>query len=164
MGQWKDEVESWLSCPTREPPSQDDLSWGQHVFTVWNRILGRDGIPIDTDDNLLCPYHWSTPVHALNCEIVWPPALDEPRYTHLTIDPDTADCCGLDEPSSEEFDSGEDYLQLDTPEYSGAIAKQWIVEKLLAQGGVRLAGVLNYLFADLEGGSDIQRRLTIVKV
>ena len=44
------------------------------------------------------------------------------------------------------------YLQLDTPEYAGVIHDQWIIERLLAQGGIRLAGVLNYLFAPLEDG------------
>ena len=45
------------------------------------------------------------------------------------------------------------YLELDTPEYSGAIAKAWVVEKLLAQGGIRLAAVLNEIFAPLIEGS-----------
>jgi hypothetical protein len=39
-------------------------------------------------------------------------------------------------------------LELDTPEYAGAIEQRMLLEKLLAQGGIRLAGLLNYLFAD----------------
>jgi hypothetical protein len=35
------------------------------------------------------------------------------------------------------------------------ISERWILEKLLAQAGLRLAGVLNYLFADF--GDDEQR-------
>jgi hypothetical protein len=58
---------------------------------------------------------------------VWPPELDNPE-THGRA------------PRRE-------YLELDTPKYTGRIEKEWIVEKLLAQGGVRLAGILNYIFA-----------------
>jgi hypothetical protein len=38
-------------------------------------------------------------------------------------------------------------IQLDSPKYSGVIAQRMIVERLLAQGGIRLAGILNYIFA-----------------
>lgn len=55
------------------------------------------------------------------------------------------------------------YLELDTPEYSGKIRDEWVVEKLLAQGGIRLAGVLNYLFAD-EGAGDICGKLWVPNV
>ena len=47
-----------------------------------------------------------------------------------------------------------DYPELDTPEYSGRIARDWVVEKLLAQGGVRLAGILNALFSPQCGPRD----------
>ncbi|KAJ7879523.1 phospholipase C/P1 nuclease domain-containing protein [Mycena olivaceomarginata] len=46
------------------------------------------------------------------------------------------------------------FVELDTPQYSGVISEQRIVEKLLAQAGLRLAGVLNYLFAELEGDEE----------
>jgi hypothetical protein len=49
----------------------------------------------------------------------------------------------LDDP-----ESGQDYPQLDTPEYAGIIEEKWIVEKLLAQAGVRLAGILNRIFSE----------------
>jgi len=39
------------------------------------------------------------------------------------------------------------YLELDTPEYGGKISREWVVEKLFAMAGIRLAAVLNYLFA-----------------
>ena len=40
-----------------------------------------------------------------------------------------------------------DQPNLDTPEYAGQIEKDWVIEKLLAQGGLRLAGVLNAVFS-----------------
>ncbi|KAJ6498732.1 hypothetical protein C8R45DRAFT_1093033 [Mycena sanguinolenta] len=93
---------------------------------------------MDTDDDLICPYYWAKPIHALNCEIVWPKALDEsfpaPSTTVIPSRPPR----------------GGPFLELDTPQYSGVISKEWIIEKLLAQAGIRLAGMLNYLFADIE--------------
>jgi hypothetical protein len=84
------------------------------------------GPPQTSDTDTLCPYAWTTDIHQLNCKIVWPPELDKPETDGA--------------PRKE-------YLELDTPKYSGAIEKQWIVERLLAQGGVRLAGILNHIFA-----------------
>ncbi|KAG6808837.1 hypothetical protein H0H87_012497, partial [Tephrocybe sp. NHM501043] len=50
--------------------------------------------------------------------------------------------------------------QLDTPEYAGAIKNDLVIEKLLAQAGIRLAAVLNWLFADygdeLDGTSGLR--------
>ena len=43
--------------------------------------------------------------------------------------------------------SGSENLELDTPTYAGVIAEKKLVERLLAQGGVRLANALNSLFA-----------------
>jgi hypothetical protein len=54
------------------------------------------------------------------------------------------------------------YLELDTPEYAGVVSKQFLLEKLMAQAGVRLAGILNYLFADIEEDKAEFRRLSIV--
>ncbi|OSD08727.1 phospholipase C/P1 nuclease [Trametes coccinea BRFM310] len=45
-------------------------------------------------------------------------------------------------------------LELDSPEYAGKLANRWVVERLLAMGGVRLAGVLTDILADVAG--DVQ--------
>ncbi|KAJ3001231.1 hypothetical protein NUW54_g6561 [Trametes sanguinea] len=42
-------------------------------------------------------------------------------------------------------------LELDSPEYAGKLANRWVVERLLAMGGVRLAGVLTDILADVAG-------------
>ncbi|KAJ6538817.1 phospholipase C/P1 nuclease domain-containing protein [Mycena vulgaris] len=133
---WYNQLPDWLACP---PSERRASTRGSQVPVVWNHIAG---VMDDTDDALVCPHHWATPIHALNCKIVWPAALDEPPYndTRLAM-------------SSEGFPLNVDavpFLELDTPEYSGLVSEQWIVEKLLAQAGIRLAGVLNYLFADIE--------------
>ncbi|KAF8880044.1 phospholipase C/P1 nuclease domain-containing protein [Infundibulicybe gibba] len=122
LGTWADDLDAWLACPASfSLPGE-----GQHV-------MGALGVGGDTDDDIVCPYAWSAPIHALNCDIVWPPAIDQPPYntSHGSL------------------------LQLDTPEYADEILKRRILEKLMAQGGIRLAGILNYLFAqedEVKGG------------
>lgn len=76
----------------------------------------------------VCPLHWSTPIHALNCDsnLIWPEyfsSLPPGTPTHHI-------------PANE-------LVQLDTPEYAGRIRKELVIEKLLATAGVRLAAVLN---------------------
>ncbi len=167
LGKWEDEVSNWLTCPTSKgssssiPSSSSGLvssAW-QQAISLWSWMRGANWSPDDTDDDTLCPYYWATPIHALNCEIIWPPALDKPPYSRTKFDQlITGHKHGASvEEELAMFDqlasggSGGPYLELDTPEYAGAIYDQWIIEKLLAQGGIRLAGILNYLFAPLEG-------------
>ncbi|KAJ7162185.1 phospholipase C/P1 nuclease [Mycena filopes] len=121
LGEWEAQIPDWLTCPAPR-------------------------VRTDTDDALICPHHWAAPVHALNCELVYPPALDQPPYNDTRPPPP-----GFDQAMfSAVADPAPPFLELDTPEYSGVIAERWVVEKLLAQAGLRLAGILNYLFADFE--------------
>lgn len=127
-GRWGSEADSWLECPP-PPNSAVDAPWApQDVLAAPRKPRpAARGPPLTSDSDMICPYGWTAPIHKLNCDIVWPPELDNPE-THGRA------------PRRE-------YLELDTPKYSGRIEKEWIVEKLLAQGGVRLAGILNYIFA-----------------
>lgn len=50
--------------------------------------------------------------------------------------------------TDDKYDSYNTYLELDTPEYAGRIQKEFVLEQLLAMGGIRLAAILNYLFAE----------------
>ncbi|KAJ7760937.1 phospholipase C/P1 nuclease domain-containing protein [Mycena metata] len=121
LGEWEQDIPDWLTCPA--PASASSA----------------------TDDALICPHHWATPIHALNCELVFPPALDQPPYN------DTRPPPALEQFAQASFSVAADpFLELDTPEYSGVITEGWVIEKLLAQAGLRLAGVLNYLFAEFE--------------
>lgn len=150
---FKDEVQEWTKCPPTENGSEtlpsrisrsantlahatDSASQVPVLGALWsllgfssNRITSPLDIP-STDDDTICPYAWSHPLHQLNCDIIWPPALDEPGYSARPLD-------GL--------------LQLDTPEYAGRIKKEFIIEKMLAMGGIRLAAILNYLYVDVDG-------------
>ncbi|KAF5380203.1 hypothetical protein D9615_006179 [Tricholomella constricta] len=132
LDQWKDEIPSWVACPA---PAR--AYGGGGLWQTVMRVFGRD-VAGETDDEVLCPYHWAAPIHALNCEIVWPKALDEPPYKNTSR-------------IGEYAPRGGPYLELDTPEYAGVIKERLIVEKLLAQAGIRLAAVLNWLFAETDG-------------
>ncbi|KAJ6507341.1 phospholipase C/P1 nuclease domain-containing protein [Mycena vitilis] len=139
LGAWQHQLPDWLACPI----PLDRPRRQTHGLTA-----------MATDDALICPHHWAAPIHELNCELVWPAALDRPPYK------DTRPILPLTpEWGAQQVFSLEDaapappkpkYLELDTPAYAGVISERWVVEKLLAQAGLRLAGVLNYLFADLE--------------
>ncbi|KAF8200046.1 phospholipase C/P1 nuclease domain-containing protein [Mycena galopus ATCC 62051] len=151
LGEWAQQIPDWLSCPAL------DATLSPQGFSPWAHLGG-------TDDRVVCPHHWAMPIHALNCELVWPAALDQPPYN------DTRSAAERDLGQQQVFscDSGVDadaeaapFVELDTSEYSGVINQRRIVEKLLAQAGIRLAGVLNYLFADLE---DDEQRLSLVSL
>ena len=153
-GRWESEADSWLECPA----SSLTLSKPQLVLAGPRRPphRGVEGPPQTSDSDTLCPYAWAAPVHQLNCDVVWPADLD------LSARDDDAEAphahhCGADSVEDEMRDwveaagrggrGGGDFPEMDTPEYSGRIASDWVIEKLLAQGGVRLAGILNALFA-----------------
>ena len=143
LGRFEPFIEDWLTCPldqlfksSRPYPPPNKLL--QHPFrsNALKQVAitgeARRTPPKDlppTDDGIVCPYAWASPLHQLNCDIIWPAELDNPDYAR-----------------------GSKYLELDTPEYAGRIKDEWLVEQLLAMGGIRLAAILNYLFADIDAG------------
>ncbi|KAF8736122.1 hypothetical protein AX14_000845 [Amanita brunnescens Koide BX004] len=143
---WADEIPAWLQCPPR-----NELQFGnrwQQVLSTWLRTSDPGA---RTDDETLCPYAWAKPIHALNCDIVWPKALDDESYKGwlaASVDNDVDDDDDAEAMGGKRKPHRDDGLQLDTPEYAGEIEKRRLIEKLLAQAGVRLANTLNYLFAD----------------
>jgi len=149
MGQWKDEIDSWISCPTSTSsvPSSSSGVW-QTVLSLFSHNVAEE-----TDDDVVCPYAWAKPINELNCEFIFPKELDEPPYNHHPFSPE-----GVIESTADGSHYREPYLELDTPEYAGKIRDELVVEKLLAQAGIRLAGVLNWLFADLENESGLRVR------
>ena len=138
LNKWADEIDDWLSCSATAPESSivvepAESTWQKVLsrLSSFNALFKKQGVEINPDGDVVCPYFWSQPLSALNCDIAWPKQL-------------TLKESGGNESSWEETAQ----LELDTPEYAGVIEKRMLLEKLLAQGGVRLAGVLNYLFAD----------------
>jgi len=135
LDKWADEIDDWLSCstPTTESSVMEPDGIWQKVLSglsSFNTLFMKQGVEINPDGDVVCPYFWSQPLSALNCDIVWPKQLT------------------LKESGGNESSLETEELELDTPEYAGVIEKRMLLEKLLAQGGIRLAGILNYLFAD----------------
>ncbi|KAF6757775.1 phospholipase C/P1 nuclease domain-containing protein, partial [Ephemerocybe angulata] len=138
---WIDEIDDWFACPIPAPiqePEQrqsllsvfssDPLAFPRALVSTISSAL-REKVEISPDGPLICPYAWSVPLHQLNCKYVWPAVLNF-----------TSEVAGRPPVHK--------YPVLDTPEYIGALDKDLVMEKLVAQGGLRLAGVLNWLFAD----------------
>jgi hypothetical protein len=96
---------------------------------------------------------------------VFPKALDKPPYNHVSFSGTDEHACNSSNTALEVHWTSRPrknpYLELDTPEYSGAIEDAWIVEKLMSQGGIRLAAVLNWLFADMKDSTLSNRTYTL---
>ncbi|KAH9038497.1 phospholipase C/P1 nuclease [Lactarius pseudohatsudake] len=139
-GRWETEADSWLACPASSSDSGPQLT---------------------SDSGTVCPYAWGASIHQLNCDVVWSAGLElsarEDDDAHFPNRGHThGHQCGSgsaeDEVRAWEEVAGRgrgkgDYPELDTPEYAGRIESEWVIEKLLAQGGIRLAGILNALFS-----------------
>ena len=122
---WAGEVESWIQCPTA------GTSLLSHAGGPIDQIsLQSQWQPSDTDDESVCPWYWAAPIHNITCEWAWPRQLDEPPYNKPQNPP---------------------LFQLDNPGYGGKVTEEWVVEKLLAMAGLRLAAILNLVFAHPQG-------------
>ena len=156
---------SWLSCPETATPS---LSESLQTF-LGIRTMGDES---EWDDDVLCPYSWGKDLQKVICEFpLWPKELGEPPYNQHGA----FDATGEEESHNHRDDTELELLEtmeelagrrgrpprphpgvfeLDTPEYAGRIRSEWLVERLLAMGGIRLAGLLNGLFLSPEELAD----------
>ncbi|KAI0659348.1 phospholipase C/P1 nuclease domain-containing protein [Cubamyces menziesii] len=149
-GRFDPEKDGWSGCPkSRKGPSHlrvatipggEVLPGSTRRLVNPNEVDGNQAI-LDTDvhvaldspgatppgaekgwdDDVLCPYAWARQVHSQNC------GLNSPVWPQ-----------GLD-----------GLPELDTPEYAGRIAREWVVERLLATAGMRLANVLTSVLSDV---------------
>ena len=167
LDRFNDDIDDWLACPSSDSDSSSSLA--VHSSRPYPPAEKAQQLPLvssssnsfkaglktppaglpPTDDNIICPYAWAAPLHQLNCDLIWPPAIDE-LYSVLVAEDE-----GEHEHEHEhEHEDGEEellsnaYLELDTPEYAGRVQKEFVLERLLAMGGIRLAAILNYLFAE----------------
>jgi hypothetical protein len=155
-GMWDKDIPGWLLCPS--------ASNGSPMRKGLQRIFGRNDAPGDEfDDSAVCPFHWASEIHPLNCEIVWPKELDVPEHRSALDFEGSDGGCGNHQEITDDHDlearSADPvgrprfppkYIELNTPAYAGTIAERRIVEKLMAMGGIRLAAILNWLFVDPE--------------
>ena len=160
-GRFDEESRSWLDCPKPTSDAKSlrtsDLSYKKRAQALFAMDLPaalglttRPGTEEGWDDSVMCPFAWAKPIHKLNCELpVWPHALDQagshPADAELEAEDSevNAEAVGRPRPHPQLF-------ELDTPQYAGKIAKEWVVERLLAMAGVRLAGVLTDIFQNIE--------------
>lgn len=162
LGRFSAEYDEWLSCPSAEPSS------------LWNQVQAVLGMQKTRDeerwdDGALCPYSWAKELHQLNCDLVWPRELDQPPYNHAAMGASSHEEADDEEQSLDSYENAghpkphPDLLELDTPQYAGRIRGQWVVERLLAMAGIRLAGLLNGLFLDVESLSATPEGLPVVR-
>jgi hypothetical protein len=100
-GWWANELEDWTVCPQFDLASKipaapaDPNSFGGLVkpeddrrFRIRGSRAGQAvlapeqtlGAPFeDPSDVPVCPYHWSAPIHKLNCDFIWPVNLTSPH-------------------------------------------------------------------------------------
>ncbi|EKM56607.1 uncharacterized protein PHACADRAFT_183223 [Phanerochaete carnosa HHB-10118-sp] len=154
-GRFEAEAFEWLNCPEK----------AQADYGLWDAMQSTLGLRAAADeerwdDDVLCPFAWGKELHKLNCDLpVWPAELDLPPYNETRINSgDRDDDYDHDEHLDDFFSRPPrphpDLLELDTPEYSGKIYGEWVVERLMAMAGIRLAGILNGLFMDAGGPDD----------
>jgi hypothetical protein len=146
---WIHDIDGWLSCPG--PTALESQS--ESIFSVVSRAFSNPltlpralvnfvssaappkGVKIIPDGPVICPYDWSVPIHKLNCDYVWP-AVFGFNGTDAEV--------GHEEDGLAECRR---YPILDTKAYLAPLDDNLVLEKLVAQGGLRLAGLLNWLFA-----------------
>ncbi|CAE6441126.1 unnamed protein product [Rhizoctonia solani] len=93
------------------------------------QVLGLEPAPFEDPVDLpVCPYYWTVPTHQMLCDFIWRPDLK----------------------GANEREKGEPLIQLNTTEYTGRIHNEKLVEKQLALGGMRLAGILNTVLGSQE--------------
>ncbi|KAH9941195.1 phospholipase C/P1 nuclease domain-containing protein [Epithele typhae] len=164
-GRLDEESRTWLECP-QAPSTSEPTKSGYTLPQRVQALLGLDlasalgmttpaGAERGWDDDVLCPYAWAAPIQKLNCDLpVWPHELDLPGTHPSDVAPEI-DEDGKDMAASAEATARPprhpDLVELDTPAYAGKIYQEWVVERLLAMAGVRLAGVLTDIFADAAG-------------
>ena len=174
FGSWTNDIPSWLTCPKPTPnvlPTSDKAGGTLSFLGLWQWSFGlvnrgvqtilsmmkpKMGVDIVSDGPDVCPYYWAQSIHPLNCEVVWPVEADDARFD-TRLSSTSHDCSTQDDESDDVRDDWQPPLSYKallqappihlSPEYSTVIRERMIVEKLLAQGGIRLAGILNYIFA-----------------
>jgi hypothetical protein len=151
-GRWATDLEGWLDCPVAGDGAEKEAvkkgvsaMLGNLLLPGWLANWGTAAAPV-TDTDVICPYHWAQPIHALNCELIWPKDIDE---SFDGASPTRRPRCKRwsEEEHREVVDADEEPpYELDNSDYMAPIQERMLLEQFLAQAGVRLAGVLNYIF------------------
>jgi hypothetical protein len=136
-GWWREESKGWFDCPAQGdgfPRNEHDLQVNQVVHGylpgivksfMYRLNLLQPHLPLaQTSEpySPACPYTWSKSLHPFNCRYIWPPA----------------------------FDPHGPAVELDEGDYLIKIREDKVMERLMGMGGIRLAAVLNAIYAQGE--------------
>ncbi|KAF8425742.1 phospholipase C/P1 nuclease domain-containing protein [Boletus edulis BED1] len=115
------------------------LVW-EGLVGKWQNELDAWLVALSADDDTLCPYAWAEPTHQLNCGFVVPKELDDLAPPYHFAEDTLVIVAGkpMKSPNTELY----------TPDCAGVIKERWVS----AQAGIRLAAVLNWIFAELNVG------------
>ncbi|KAM0752789.1 phospholipase C/P1 nuclease [Meredithblackwellia eburnea MCA 4105] len=133
---WRSSLPAWLACPNDDSLSSLSSKEGRKQI-----IFGTDSRTQTDEPNTVCPQEWARQTHeSVTCPFTFPPNYPPAGFPSLntTYHEENA----LEDPYP--------LLELNTAEYYGPIKNGKIIERQLAMGGLRLAGVLNSLFASPE--------------
>lgn len=142
---WHDEMEEWTQCP--ETSKGKRAHWLRTIAPYAAKVSGRvygtifqkarpsalrtDPTTVDDTDLPICPYAWSKPMHPLVCKYAFAKPVPEPEQDHHVP-----------------------LVEVDVDEYTGRLYRDRVLQKQLAQAGVRLAAVLNSLLLPDQHGGD----------
>ncbi|PWN51441.1 phospholipase C/P1 nuclease [Violaceomyces palustris] len=143
-GWWSDELDSWTVCEGRV--DRADLPDAQLVMMASKDGAGDektfDPSKVDDTDLPLCPYQWTKAIHPLVCEYAFAKPVPE-------TDPEDDRGAGASDPGEPApIPSPAPLPELDVPEYVGRIEGDKVIQRQLAEGGVRLAALLNTLLLE----------------
>ncbi|EMD34841.1 hypothetical protein CERSUDRAFT_117049 [Gelatoporia subvermispora B] len=131
------DINEWLECPAPASPS---------FFHRAQTLLGLGGAGGEEDDGLVCPHAWTKDIHELNCALpVWPPELEDAFAAFERAEAELGYAnAGMDvEATGDEMRAAYPPPAVLPPSYSARVHDQWVLERLMAMAGVRLAGILN---------------------
>lgn len=154
---WANEKATWSACPVASAPSLWTQALKLTPFSTWLDLAGEVSGQTSWDTGVICPYSWAQPIHKLNCELpVWPRNLTWPEQDlvsdhnqdrdHNHNHPGTVDE-EMELLDARPHAKKNGLVDLDVPWYTGVIQENFVIERLLAQAGFRLAATLNAIFS-----------------
>ncbi|BGP57723.1 hypothetical protein JCM8202v2_005370 [Rhodotorula sphaerocarpa] len=145
---WRDALPTWLSCALAGFKQGDDATVPSSTRSDAQLAFldpgagGTQRRTGDGDGDVICPFVWASETHRTTCALGFPANYDDDHYSVSTTDSAI---------ESDEGDGSNGFGRLlevggQSPFYR-KIRDTKAVERLLVQGGLRLAATLNTIFA-----------------
>ncbi|KAI0294852.1 S1/P1 nuclease-domain-containing protein [Multifurca ochricompacta] len=113
-GRWESEANSWLACPGTSHSAHGQEAPQEVLAGAPRRKPVSRGPPQTSDSDILCPHAWAAPITRLTASLCGHQNWTTPNSPHTTCRKDAGR-------------GSRNYLELDTPEYSGRIGKDWVL-------------------------------------